>query len=189
MSVRIEYDMTRMRKKLGKLKHIEQPIKRQIDDWSSETVRRTKMNIRDIFTTRTGQLWRSVGFKSGIFGNIIRSEIGSGAGGAEPTKYARILEKGGKIRPKRAKALTIPLPGVKGRAANYPNSFIIKSKKGNVLIAQRAGKKGLRPLFVLKKKVKIPAFHWLSAPVKVMRPKLNKMLSPKEILKVMGGMK
>ena len=115
--------------------------------------------------------------------------IGAGVAGRKAPKYARSHEKGGTIRPKTAKALTIPLPGIKGVAANYPDAFIIKSKKGNTLLVESRGTKGLRPLFVLKKSVKMPARHWLSQSKNEMKPDLQKLMKPETIVKIMAAMK
>ncbi|GAH98246.1 unnamed protein product, partial [marine sediment metagenome] len=71
---------------------------------------------------------------------------------------------------------------------NYPDAFIITLKKGNVLLVERKGEKGLRPLFVLKKEVDIPARHWLSQSIREMKPELLRSLRPKEIVKVMEKM-
>lgn len=76
---------------------------------------------------------------------------------------ATVHERGATITPKRAKYLTIPLPpaltasGVpkKLSAREWQNTFVLKSKKGNLLIVQKVGKE-LVPLYVLKKKVTIP---------------------------------
>ncbi len=75
--------------------------------------------------------------------------------------YARIQEFGGTITPKRAKWLTIPLDAnmtttgvtkLSARRAISKGGFFSTSKKGNLLIRDSEGV----PLFVLKKKVKIP---------------------------------
>lgn len=76
---------------------------------------------------------------------------------------ATVHERGATITPKRARWLTIPLPpaltaqGVPKRpsARDWQNTFVIKSKKGNLLIVQKVGK-DIVPLYVLKKKVVIP---------------------------------
>jgi hypothetical protein len=80
--------------------------------------------------------------------------------------------KGGKlpsITPKRSNWLTVPLPAAltrsgrpkKKRARDWPNTFIFKSRKGKLLIAQRHGKQ-LVFLYVLKKKVDIaPRLHYM----------------------------
>lgn len=161
----------------------------QLQRWTGRTVKRIIRNISGkILKTRTAQLRRSIAGRASLLGTIAQSIIGSGIFGRKPVKYARIHEKGGKIRAKKAKMLTIPLPGIKGVAANYPDAFIIKSKAGNVLIVERKGKTGLRPLFVLKKEVDIPARHWLSQSIAEMKPELIRSLRPKEIVKVMEKM-
>lgn len=77
--------------------------------------------------------------------------------------YLRTHEKGAVIRAKRAKFLTIPLPAalnsqgipLKKRARDWANTFIMSSKKGNLLIFQKRGGQ-IVPLYVLKKSVRIP---------------------------------
>lgn len=113
---------------------------------------------------RTGNLIESVKRSikiSGKFtqgGGEVRGQIGS------PLIYASTQEFGATIRPKRAKYLTIPLPAAMDsrgvmllpRARDYPNTFVAKSRKGNLLIFQKRGAKKIVPLFVLKREVKIP---------------------------------
>ncbi len=71
-------------------------------------------------------------------------------------KRARLLFKGGVVKPKNAKMLTIPFPGVKGKARSYKNTYIESSKSANfAIIFQRIGKTS-RPLFTLKSSVTIP---------------------------------
>lgn len=77
---------------------------------------------------------------------------------------AAVHERGATIRPKRAKFLTVPLPGAlnangtpkKPRARDWANTFILQSKKGNLLIMQKQAGGDLLPLYVLKKSVTIP---------------------------------
>lgn len=183
--MKMTVDDRQYRKRMKKLKNVDKPIFRQMSSWSAKTVQRIKRNLRGgVLKVGTGHLWRNVGFKVRSDTKVIKSEIGTGIPPQKTVKYARIQEKGGKIKPKKAKMLTIPLPGIKGKAANYPNSFIIKSKKGNVLIVEKSGK-GLRPLFVLKKEVTIPARHWLSGSIAESEPLLRRMMKPEEILKIM----
>jgi hypothetical protein len=86
-------------------------------------------------------------------------------------KYAATHEYGDKRRPARARFLAIPLDAAKtarGVMSQPPRAwkgaFFIRSKKGNILLVMRKkvglGKKArveLVPLFVLKKRVRIPA--------------------------------
>ena len=96
-------------------------------------------------------------------------ENGSVSGGTEiGVKYASVhvgpKGKTTKIRPKRSKFLTIPLPAAltgAGRmkynsARNYPNLKFIKSKAGNLLLAQVSGGQ-ITPFCVLKDRVEIKA--------------------------------
>lgn len=77
--------------------------------------------------------------------------------------YLGVSEYGATIRAKRAKFLTIPLPDamnsqgvpLKRRARDWQNTFIMKSKRGNLLIFQKRGA-DIVPLYVLKKSVRIP---------------------------------
>jgi len=92
-----------------------------------------------------------------------------------PLVYARIHElgtvgKGGElpdIKPKRAKALTVPMPGTQknARASDYPDAFIFTSASGKKFLARRQGD-SLDVLFVLKDKVALKPTHYLSRSVK-----------------------
>lgn len=74
-----------------------------------------------------------------------------------------VHERGAIVRARRAKYLTIPLPealdsrGVplKRRARDWQNTFVARSRNGNLLIFQRRGRE-IVPLYLLKKSVKLP---------------------------------
>lgn len=76
-----------------------------------------------------------------------------------------IHETGGTITAKRSKYLTIPLPAamdgrgvpLKKRARDWDRTFVARSKRGNLLIFRKDGKKGVTPLYILKPSVRIPA--------------------------------
>lgn len=78
--------------------------------------------------------------------------------------YLNAHEDGAIIRPVHAQYLTVPLPAAldargmpkKLRARDWKNTFIKKSKAGNLIIFQKKGKE-IIPLYVLKKSVRIPA--------------------------------
>ena len=101
--------------------------------------------------------------------------------------YARILHYGGTVRAsgnplykapgpplksragslsevtgKPIKFLAIPLPGARRNSApiDYPNSFVYRSKRGKLIIAEAAGK-SLRFLFVLKESIEIRATGYM----------------------------
>lgn len=75
---------------------------------------------------------------------------------------AGVHEFGATITPKKSKYLTVPLPAsmdkrgvpLKKSARDWKNTFIAMSKKGNLIIFQKSGKKVV-PLYVLKSEVKI----------------------------------
>lgn len=185
--MKMTVDVTKYRKRRKK-QDMTKAFHYQLQRWTGRTVKRIIRNLSGpILKTRTAQLRRSITGKAQSVGTVASSIVGSGIFGRKPVKYARIQEKGGKIRPKKAKMLTIPLPGIKGVAANFPDAFIITSKKGNVLLVERKGT-GLRPLFVLKKEVTIPASHWLSRSIDEMMPELRRLLKPGEIVKIMAKM-
>lgn len=79
--------------------------------------------------------------------------------------YARTQEFGAYIVPVRAQYLAIPLPAaldargvpLKPGPRDWDRTFVITSKKGNLLIVQRLPNgRGIVPLYVLKKEVIIP---------------------------------
>lgn len=171
-----------MPKKMGKLKTIPLATRYQMTMWTSATLKRIARSISGkTLHVRTAKLKRSL--KARTHGSVTnpKAEIGSYG-----VVYARILEKGGKIRPKNKKYLTVPFPKVKGKAPNYSDTFVIKSKKGSLLIVQKKGKSGFKPLFTLRKEVKIPAFGWLSNPIHEALPQLHKLMNKAEILRVAG---
>ena len=75
-----------------------------------------------------------------------------------------VHEFGATITPKKGKFLTVPLPAAldgrgipyRRRARDWDNTFVARSKKGNLIIFQRRGTQ-IVPLYVLKTSVKIPA--------------------------------
>lgn len=79
--------------------------------------------------------------------------------------YAAIHEFGGTIEPKNVKWLTIPFEGIKGRARDYPDTFFEwqKGAEGQrlILFQRNAGGKPT-PLFVLVKRVEVPARPYLN---------------------------
>lgn len=73
-----------------------------------------------------------------------------------------VHEKGATIRAKRSKFLTIPLPAaldgrgipLRRRARDWDNTFVQRSRRGNLLIFQKRGE-NIVPLYVLKRSVKL----------------------------------
>lgn len=111
---------------------------------------------------RSGRLMKSLRVR--VFpGSKTIEQVAGEIGTQSP--YAGVHEYGATIRPKRSKYLAIPLPaaldsrGVPKRRGprSWKNTFVAKSKAGNLIIFQRRrGVKGIIPLYVLKKEVTIP---------------------------------
>ena len=183
-NVKFTADVSGAKKKNKVIKGIGPAARYQLTSWGSKA---TKTIIRNVSGgiigkykggVRTGQLRRNIKFKIRGSKTDIYLEIGSWG-----VKYARILERGGTIRPKRVQYLTIPFPGVKGRAKNFSNTFFHVSKKKNLVLMQSTGTK-LKPLFLLKKSVQIPEFQWLERSIGQERPLLQRMMAKQELLKV-----
>lgn len=166
----IKIDISGALEKNSIIRAMPRALKYQLTKWGGETLKHIKRGLQGVrLNVGTGHLRRNVGL-SVTEGKL---ELGTHVGNTGEVKYARILEEGGKITPKAKKFLTIPLPGVKGLARNYPGAFIIKSKAGNLLIVQKDARGRLKPLFLLRKEVTIPAFHWLSESVEDRRRDLD----------------
>ena len=119
-------------------------------------------------TTATSLSKRSGNLVAAIEGSV--RVVGSsfetieGSIGAPGVPYGRIHETGGTIRAKNVKFLTIPLKAalngdgtpIMNSARDWPNTFVAKSKAGNLIIFQKRGTT-IIPLYVLKSSVKIPA--------------------------------
>ena len=80
--------------------------------------------------------------------------------------YARAHELGMTIKPQDGDFLTIPIADeARGRGPRkFPNSFVAKSRAGNLILFQRRGDT-IAPLFVLKKSFRIPKRPFLAPAV------------------------
>lgn len=101
-------------------------------------------------------------FKAGVTGTA------DGNGGFEvkhDLSMFGIHLDGGTIVATRSKYLTIPLPAacdrrgvpLKASSRDWPDTFVMTSKRGNLIIAQRGPGKSITPLYLLKTSVRIPA--------------------------------
>lgn len=161
-------------------------VRYQMTKWGGETLKHIKRGIMGVrLHTGTGHLQRNVGL---FVGDGIL-ELGTHVGGTGEVVYGRILNEGGKIMAKKAKYLTIPFPGVKGYVRNFPDTFVIKSKAGNLVIVQKDKYGRLKPLFLLRKEVTIPAFHWLTASVEDRRRDLDNAMSEQAVFDAAVRMK
>jgi len=116
----------------------------------------------DKLMRRTGQLARSFITKIG------GSSIGNLFGLVETdSKYAKIHEYGGTIRPTNARFLTIPTEfnktsaGVMRKNARQlmseGKSFFKESRNGNLMLFTQTARNTIKPMFILKDSVTIPA--------------------------------
>lgn len=80
------------------------------------------------------------------------------------TGVMAVHERGAVITPRTSQYLTIPLPAaldsrgvpLRKSARDWQNTFVRRSKRGNLLIFQKQGRE-IIPLYALKKSVRIPA--------------------------------
>lgn len=108
---------------------------------------------------RSGRGLKAMKKTIAVTGTSLRDLTGT----IEAVDYMVIQETGATVTAKRSGFLTIPLPAVldsrgipkRSSARDWKNTFVQRSKKGNLLIFRRRGKT-ITPLYVLKKRVKIP---------------------------------
>lgn len=88
-----------------------------------------------------------------------------------PMKYARLQHSGGTVSPKGGKFLAVPLTTLtvterrSKKPRDFSDTFFAKSRKGNLILFQKTGKKkdAIRPLFSMKTSVTIkprPFMKW-----------------------------
>ncbi len=137
----VERELVIASKRMGE-EHVTSMAQRMRGDGAGLVKTRTGF-LRDRFTTETRQVGGIGGIRTRVF--------------VAGVKYADIQERGGIIRPKAKKFLTVPLDATKtasgtikgkyaGGAGAYrasgADTFVFKSKKGGLFIAERTGKKG-----------------------------------------------
>ena len=129
-------------------------------DLGERLVRRIGQRLRGpVLKSRTGRLAASLTYAESPR-KLVVSAGGKGPAG-DAVRYARIHHRGGVIRPKNRKFLTIPFPGgqadrkVALRARDFKNTFVAKG-----MIFQKRGER-VEPLFILKRKVLVPKRQYL----------------------------
>ncbi len=185
--MRIRADFSEAKKDIEALSKLSPELEKELDNWKNESVRELKYQARSMRKTvwrKTGALAKSIGGKkirntSGI--NIV---VGSGVFAPE-VPYALIQELGGTVTPKRRDWLAIPFRGIKGFPREYQDTFFAHSKRGNLILFQKQGK-DKKPLFAMKKEVKVPASRWFSSVIGKQKEKLAAMLSENNILARLG---
>jgi hypothetical protein len=128
---------------------------------------------------RTGALRAALGSSVQVTGHTVTGTLGYVGTGV--AAYAGVHEGiDGRsetvIRPTRGKFLAIPLPAArtaagvaKGGPRDFPNTFIARSRAGNLIVFERLGNKEIRPLFLLRSEVRIK-------PRPALRPTVDKFL-------------
>ena len=210
MNVEIKTDISGATAKIAILKKIPMAQKRNLTEWGAETVRVIKEQMRGgggsfgFFRRTPAELHERTGMKVEDSGPTTTLTVGTGGyvGKAEAV-YARIQEEGGTVTPKGHAYLAIPLPGVKGNITDYPGGFFFTSKRGNLLysapvlnrkastsaIYSKAGETNvLRPLFLMRRSVTLPARHWFTRPVNARLPELYRTMSAEAVLATANAM-
>lgn len=142
-------------------------FKQAFDEWSLYYLQRAlQENLAGrILKRRTGHLASKTGItRARVQGRDLKVEVFTTG-----VPYAAIHEHGGVISPTRGRMLAIPLRAVLTPAGvarksprEYMNTFIARSRAGNLIIFQKIARDSIIPLFVLKESVTIPARHWAS---------------------------
>lgn len=191
----IKSDFTGAMSKTLAVARIPQATRLQVERWGSETVKMMKLRVKDMKKSGagTGHLWRNINFMVEGSQETWRALLGTGTGvGAmDNVKYASVQDKGAIIRAKK-KYLTIPFPGVKGRASNY-DCFPLKTPSGAMILFKathnKAGTKTtLTPLFLLRRQVTVPGTGWFSTTLAIRKPALDAMMAPGAVFGVAQGM-
>ncbi len=207
MSDSVKVDVSRAQLKVVRVIDGLDPVARKrLSTFGAMTVLKAKRNASGGIVgkykngRKSGQLHRNISFRlAKTDGGVSGVAIGTGpeVGGKEEVKYASILEHGGTIKPKNSKLLAIPLTRDGLRPRQYFNTFFFRSG-GKLFLAQSilrfasgSGKgknAGMRLLFVLKNKVTMPAFHWLSRSIDL--ELLDGLLDPGLMVDdLLGGMR
>jgi len=91
--------------------------------------------------------------------------------------YGRIQEEGGVIRPKRVKRLPVPLNREakfmlrRGQLRSANLTYIPRGGRDPLLVRKLPGG-GIKPMFVLKKEVRLPARPWAKPSLKMARKRV-----------------
>jgi hypothetical protein len=125
-----------------------------------------RRQIKGEFKTRTGGLARS--FKATIQQERKTGEISGGA--FSDLGRAPVQNDGGVIKPKNRQYLAVPISQKAKRTVGlWPRHwakgklFLIKSKAGNLLLAEKSGRRGLVLHYALKRSVTIKGRHYIEA--------------------------
>lgn len=151
---------------------------------TADVERQLKLNASGRYLkVRSGHLRNSIQSKVIRDTGELRSVVGSNVRSGRRLPYASIHEEGGTIRPKRAQWLAVPLPSaltpsgvLRKKPTEWDNTFFRKSKAGNLILFQKQGKK-IVPLFIMKKRVTVPASKYMSRTIREMKSRILNIIS------------
>lgn len=130
---------------------------------AQETTGIIRKNIYSGMRGRTGDLARS--FKETFLGEKGGSVS---AGSFSDLSYARIQEEGGTIHPRTRRYLAVPL--VRTPVGKWPRHFsdlvLVRSRRGNLLLARVSKSGRMTPHFVLKPSVRLRGRGYLAASIR-----------------------
>jgi hypothetical protein len=178
--IKIIADFSGQIKKSATIAKLPAAFFKNAESWASQTVLYIKQSYKggQVFRRPPKEFDQRLGMKVNKTG-AESAEILIGTGeyiGKPKVVYAEIQERGGTIKPTKAKALAIPFPGVTGSTSQYRGrSFILPSLKGwnvGIIAMAKEGKRSTKiiPLFLLRKQVTLPARRWFSTPINARRP-------------------
>lgn len=144
-------------------------------EWAADTVRILKMRARAMqksispWKKKTGQLARNIGMLVGAQEDRWTVAVGTGIGGTQSVRYAKIQDEGGTTHPKVTK-----------RMRRW--AWFMYHETGNDMY------KGIALTSKKKLDVKIPASHWFSGVLEYRERDLSEMMDPDHVMRVAKGM-
>lgn len=144
-------------------------------------IQRSKLSGNPL-KVRSGRLRSSINIKAvGKSGDSFTGSLNVGTN----LTYAKILETGGTITPRNGQYLAIPLGALKTKSGvsrgssprDFNNTFVKSSRSGNLIIFEKLSNKSIRPLFLLKRSVRIPAFKYVSSSIQETKSKLSEVMN------------
>jgi hypothetical protein len=155
---------------------IKKGIREEANIWMFNTVNKIKLDASGrLLNVRSGKLRADIKGKVKQSGNKTIIKIGS-----RKIPYSKAQDRGALIVPKTRRFLTVPVnQSVKGRARQYSNTVVIKSRKGNLIIAQvkkRKKKSVIKPLFILKRQVRIKKTGFITDNIRNRTPLLRRSI-------------
>lgn len=176
----VKVDMAGAMRKTATLRNIPAAFRRQSEAWAGATVRYIKQSYKGgrVFRRPPKDIDERLDMRVKKQGEEMLILIGTGVHvGRKEVVYAQIQEEGGTVKPRGHPFLTIPFPGVQGTASQYPHAFLATTSGGQWLLAEPKGKTGIRPLFLLRRSVTLPARRWFSRPIAERQAALEAMTS------------